>query len=305
MFMPGPDGPHLFGVIRTPLAPIRRSAPRHPKRTTIRSFPVSSVSGGSSSCREEESHALTQQGFGRTGWLSHRCRVEHPACKCPDAVALAVRDDDAVSLHVRAADARPRAAARDHADAVLPHARREVEPAGALLRGVVPDQLRDRCSDRARAGVRVRDELVVVLEVRRRRVRRAARHRGTRSIHARVDVHRPLDLRPRASFAATPPRDDLPGLARHVALGLLHHRRELVDAAPGRLPDQQVDRNGAGDRHRDDHVPEIRALRLRARDPRGLPDRWIRRARRLGVASPPRPQRRRVPGGSQARHPGW
>ena len=32
--------------------------------------------------------------------------------------------------------------------------------------------------------------------------------------------------------------DDLAGLDRHPAVGLLHPRRQLVDAAPGRLPDQ-------------------------------------------------------------------
>jgi cytochrome d ubiquinol oxidase subunit I len=53
-----------------------------------------------------------------------------------------------------------------------------VAAADPLLRDAVPDQLRDRRCDRARAGVRVRDELVGLLEVRRQRLRRAARHRG-------------------------------------------------------------------------------------------------------------------------------
>ena len=62
--------------------------------------------------------------------------------------------------------------------------------ADALLRAAVPDQLRDRGRDRSRAGVPVRDELVGLLEVRRQRVRRAARDRGARRLHARGDVPR-------------------------------------------------------------------------------------------------------------------
>jgi cytochrome d ubiquinol oxidase subunit I len=59
-----------------------------------------------------------------------------------------------------------------------------------LLRDAVPDQLRDRRRDRPRAGVRVRDELVGLLEVRRQRLRRAARDRGAGGVHARGDVPR-------------------------------------------------------------------------------------------------------------------
>ena len=163
-----------------------------------------------------------------------------------------------------------------------------MEPPRALLRDVVPDQLRDRDRDGIRAGVPVRHELVVVLEVRRRRLRLAARDRGPRCVHARVDVHRPLDLRPRPPLAEGAPGDDLPRLARHVALGLLHHRRELVDAAPRRLRDQQLDEHRPGERHRGDHVPEVRDLRLRPRHPGGLPDGRLRRPRRRRVAPPQR-----------------
>ena len=54
-------------------------------------------------------------------------------------------------------------------------------------------------------------------------------------------------LRPRDPVAEAASRHDLQVLG--PALGLLHHRRELVDAAPGRLRDQQVDGNCAGERH--------------------------------------------------------
>ena len=107
------------------------------------------------------------------------------------------------------AHARARAARRDHADALVPVRGRGLAAADALLRDAPPDQLRDRSRDRARAGVRVRHELVGLLEVRRQRLRRAAGDRGARRVHARVDVPRPLDLRLEPALAAPAPRDAL------------------------------------------------------------------------------------------------
>ena len=168
-----------------------------------------------------------------------------------------VRDDLALPLPVRAADAWARAARRDHADALAPVGRRGLAPADALLRDAAPDQLRDRGRDRARPGVRVRDELVGVLEVRRQRLRRAARDRGPRGVHARVDVPRPLDLRLEPALAARPSGDDLDRRARQLAVGLLHPRRQLVDAAPGRLQDRE--RRGAADERLGAALEQLRA----------------------------------------------
>ena len=60
----------------------------------------------------------------------------------------------------------------------------------------------------------------VVLELRRRRLRLAARDRGARRVHARGDVHRPLDLRLEPALAAgcTSRRIWLV-VARHLAVG--------------------------------------------------------------------------------------
>ena len=88
--------------------------------------------------------------------------------------------------------------------------------ADALLRNAVADQLRDRRRDRARAGVRVRDELVGLLEVRRQRLRRAAGDRGPGRVHARGDVPRALDLRLEPALAAPAPGDALDRRARHA-----------------------------------------------------------------------------------------
>ena len=59
-------------------------------------------------------------------------------------------------------------------------------------------------------------------------------------------------------------RDDLDRRARDVALGLLHPRRELVDAAPGRL--RGLRRQGAADRRLGAADEQVRALGIRPHD---------------------------------------
>ena len=113
-----------------------------------------------------------------------------------------VRDDVDLPLPVRAAHARAGAAGGDHADALAPHRRRRLAAADAVLRHAAADQLRDRGRDRPGAGVPVRDELVGVLELRRRRVRRAAGDRGPGRVHARGDLPRAVDLRLEPALAA-------------------------------------------------------------------------------------------------------
>ena len=85
--------------------------------------------------------------------------------------------------------------------------RRALAAADALLRKAVPDQLRARRRHRHRAGVPVRDELVGVLALRRRHLRRAARDRGAGRVLPRVDVPRALDLRLGPPEAEGAPRD--------------------------------------------------------------------------------------------------
>ena len=131
--------------------------------------------------------------------------------------AHAVRHDVAVPLPVRPADARPRAARRSDADAVVSRRRRGMAATDPLLRNADAHQLRDRRRDRPRSGVPVRHELVGLLGVRRRRLRCAARDRGPRGVHARVDVPGPLDLRLGSTVEARPPRDGV--VVRHRKLG--------------------------------------------------------------------------------------
>ena len=89
-------------------------------------------------------------------------------------------------------------------------------------------------------------------------------------------------LSPRVHLA-----DDLPGLARHLGVCVLHHRRQLVDAEPGRLPDQRGDRARGGDGHLPDPLPGVHRRRLRPRDSRGPDDRRLPRARGRRLAHAP------------------
>ena len=76
---------------------------------------------------------------------------------------------------------------------------------GTLLR----HQRRDRRRHRARAGVRVRHELVELLALCRRCVRRPARDGGLGCVLPRVDVPRPLALRMGSTVEARASHDDL------------------------------------------------------------------------------------------------
>ena len=88
-------------------------------------------------------------------------------------------------------------------------------------------------------------------------------------------------------------------VARHLAVGLLHPRRELVDAASGRLQDRQ--RGGAADEHlgaaRRTHSRCYAFLHTILA---GLIFGSVAGARRLLLALPARPQRRALPHGGQA-----
>ena len=163
-----------------------------------------------------------------------------------DLARAAVRDDLALPLPLRPADARTRSARRGHADDLVPRRGRGLAPAHALLRDAHAHQLRDRRRDRARAGVPVRDELVDLLGVRGRRLRRAARDRGPRRVHARVDVPRALDLRLGPALEARPSRDGLAVRHRQLGVGVLHHRRQLLDAAARRLDRHRRPRRADG-----------------------------------------------------------
>ena len=84
-----------------------------------------------------------------------------------------------------------------------------------------------------------------------------------------------------------------------VGVGLLHHRRQLVDAASGRLRCRQ--RTSSADEHLGSRLQPARPLGLRARH-HGRPDdgRGGHVQRRV-LAPPPRPERGSLPQGREAR----
>src|SRR5512133_3179371 len=212
--------------------------------------------------------------------------------------AAPVRNDLDLPPSLRTVGARAGAARGNHADALVPDGRRGLAPADPFFRDPLPDQLRDRRRDRARAGVRVRDELVGLLEIRRQRLRRAARDRGLGRVLPRVDLPRALDLRLEQALATPTSRHALDRRARHLALGLLHPRRELVDATPGRLQARQ--RRGAADQRVGALVERVRLARLPAHDARRPDLRLDRDAGHLLLALPARPRRRHLPQGGEA-----
>ena len=114
--------------------------------------------------------------------------------------------------------------------------RRVVQRGRPVLGADLRPQLRDGGRDRHPDGVPVRDQLGAVLQLRRRGHRPDPGDGGRLRLLPRVDVPGAVPLRREAARPEGAPRGGrrpVPGL---VALGLLHHRRQRLHAAPGRLP---------------------------------------------------------------------
>ena len=126
----------------------------------------------------------------------------------------------------------------------------QTTPPDPVFRHPAADQRGHRGGDRAGAGVRVRHELVGLFTFRGRRLRRPAGHGGPGRVLPGVDVPRAVGLRLGPAPEAGPPGLHLAGGGRQHALGRVHHGRQLVDAAPGRLHDQLEDRTGGAQQHR-------------------------------------------------------
>ena len=173
---------------------------------------------------------------------------------------------------------------------VAAHRQPRLPPADEVLRQAAADQLRDRRGDRDRPGVPVRDELVGLLALRRRRLRRPARDRGPARVLPRVDVPRPVDLRLGQAAARPAQRVHVDRPPRHARVELLHPGRQLVDAEPRRLPLQPRLGSRRADRLRRGDVQQGAARDLPARRPGGVHDRrrGHGRRQRLVVRTPPR-----------------
>ena len=156
-----------------------------------------------------------------------------------------------------------------------------------------------------RAGVPVRDDLERLLALRRRRLRRAAGDGGAAAFFLESTF---LGLWifgwDRLPEGAPGRRSGWSPSARLSAL--LHPRRQLLDAAPGRLPTQPGTQPRRADRRSGGADQLDRALRLPAHDHRGVHDRracswsgiaaWHLRASRTRTtttSAPRRPRHRR------------
>nr|AAP55497.1 hypothetical protein [Leifsonia xyli subsp. xyli] len=211
-------------------------------------------------------------------------RMARPAL----ALAVAVRSHHHLPFPVRAAHHRPRDGRRRVPDRLVSHGQSPLPAIDPLLREALPHQLRDGSGDRHRAGVPVRDELVRLLALRRRHLRRPARPGGSARFLPRSDLHRPLDLRLGQTAEGSAPRHGLGDRRRHHPLRLFHHRGQRLHAESGRLPPQRVPWPGGADGHRRGADQQSR--------PRGLPAHHLRhvhglrRSDHLGRRLAPLPQ---------------
>ncbi len=167
-------------------------------------------------------------------------------------------------------------------DRLVRHRGRDLEAPDEVLGQALPHQLRDGRRDGHRPGVPVRDELVRVLALRGRRVRRPARDRGTARVLPRVHLPRAVDLRLGEAAAARAPRRDLAGRDRLQRLGLLDPGRELLHAAADGLRAAQRPRGDGELLGARQQSPRVRAVPARAR--RRVHGRRLLRARHQRLA---------------------
>ena len=135
-------------------------------------------------------------------------------------VAGAVRPDGHLPLALRPADARSERPVRPDGDPLLPHGRPLLAQHDEVLDAAVRHQLRHRRSHGTDSRIRVRHQLVELLQLRGRHLRCAAGHRGDHGLLPRIDLRGGDVLR----LGQGEPR--LPPLG-HVAHG---HRRQPFGA---------------------------------------------------------------------------
>ena len=165
-----------------------------------------------------------------------------------------------------------------------------------LLGQADADLVRPRRRHRARAGVPVRDELVELLALRRRHLRRAARDGGTGRVLRRVDVPRAVDLRlgPAAPSASISPASGRRGSTALSAYFILAANSWMQHPVGYEMVDGQAAADVDLRRARQQHG----ALRVRAHAPRRADHGGRCCHRHLRVA---RAARQRGPGVRRAR----
>ncbi len=140
-------------------------------------------------------------------------------------------------LSLSAAHHGPRAAHRRPENGSNTYQKSPLSGRSTLLGKDLRRQLRHRRRHRHPHGVSVRHQLVLLRPRHRRSHRPASRHGRRLLLLPRVQLPRPLPLRRKASLRLGSLGSGLHGLPRLLALRLLHHRHQRLDAAPRRLPD--------------------------------------------------------------------
>ena len=133
--------------------------------------------------------------------------------------ALAIRYDEHLPLPIRAGHDRAGVPDRDPPDILVPVRKSRAAAADPFLRRLAADQRCRRRGDRAGAGIRVRDELVGLLALRRRRIRSAAGDGGVGGVLPRIDVPGSVAVRLEQAAQAVAPRVYLAGGDRIDAIG--------------------------------------------------------------------------------------
>ena len=124
------------------------------------------------------------------------------------------------------------------ADELVQERQPDLQAAHQVLRDPAADQRGRRRGDRSGPGVRVRDELVELLPLRRQHLRRSPGHGGSGGLLPRVHLPGHLDLRVGSPLEEAAPDLHLAGGGGLHAVGPVHHGGQLVDAAPGGLRDE-------------------------------------------------------------------
>ncbi len=150
-------GPALIDFVTDPRA---LAVPPH---TTVEEVKGFALTVGKLVFSGEVAEAWQQAGPTSVTWARRSSRGPQPA----GPVEVAVRDHDDLPLPLRADHDRPQLAGRGAAHVVAPLGQPRPAPADPVLRDDPGHQHRHRRRDRSRPGVRVRDELVGVLALRR------------------------------------------------------------------------------------------------------------------------------------------
>ena len=172
----------------------------------------------------------------------HHCAVSgHDRTRHRRVVAPAIRADRPLSFPVCPADLGVVAAARHHGERLCDDRTPDLAADDPILGDSVRHQLCHGCGYRHHDGVSVRYELGLLLALRRRHFRCAARHRRVDGVFSRSKLRRSVLLWLGPTAKAWAFDRHLARRARRQFLGSVDPDRQWLDAEPGRRPLQLLD----------------------------------------------------------------